>query len=108
MLIIIVDYGMGNLQSIRHKMLRGGLEAEISSDRRRIAEADLLILPGVGHFATGMRNLKERGLIDVLNDKIIVKKTPVMGICLGMQLFSRRSEEGNAEGLGWIKAETRR
>lgn len=104
----IVDFGMGNLRSIQHKMLRGGIETRISGEPTTITEADLLILPGVGHFATGMTNLRERGLIEVLNQKVIKEGTPVMGICLGMQLMTNWSEEGEVAGLGWLDAVTRR
>jgi glutamine amidotransferase len=68
--------------------------------------ADKLILPGVGHFKNGINNLKERGLIDLLNDMVLREKVPILGICLGAQLFSNFSEEGNVRGLGWIDAAT--
>ena len=104
--IVIIDYGMGNLHSVFNKFRRMGYISEISSDKEVIKSADKLILPGVGHFAKGMRNLEEKGLIDVLNDKVLHKKTPIFGICLGMQLFSEYSEEGDCRGLGWINAKT--
>ena len=104
--IVIIDYGMGNLRSVFNKFRRMGYESEISSNPDAIKKASKLILPGVGHFAKGMGYLDERGLIDVLNDKILHEKTPVFGICLGMQLFSEYSEEGDCQGLGWIKAKT--
>jgi glutamine amidotransferase len=104
--IVIVDYGMGNLRSVFNKFRRMGYKSEISSNPDVIKEADKLILPGVGHFAKGMRNLEDRGIIDVLNDTVLHKKTPIFGICLGMQLFSEYSEEGDCQGLGWIKAKT--
>lgn len=105
---VIVDYGMGNLRSIQHKLKRIGVEAVVSSSSWDVENADLLIFPGVGHFAKGMHNLKEYGLLDVLHWKVKEAKMPVLGICLGMQLFTRRSEEGDVDGLGWIDAETRR
>jgi glutamine amidotransferase len=104
--IVIIDYGMGNLRSVFNKFRRMGYISEISSDPDVIKKADKLILPGVGHFAKGMRNLEEKGLIDVLNDKVLHEKIPIFGICLGMQLFSEYSEEGDCQGLGWIKART--
>jgi|SRR4030095_8425999 len=104
--IVIIDYGMGNLRSVFNKFRRMGYSSEISSEPSVIKKADKLILPGVGHFAKGMKNLKEKGIIDILNDKVLDKKTPIFGICLGMQLFSEFSEEGDCEGLGWIKAKT--
>ena len=104
----IVDFGMGNLRSIQHKMLRMEIPCEVSSEPAEVARAGVLVLPGVGHFARGMANLRKLGLIELLHQKVIVEKTPVMGVCLGMQLFSKWSEEGDVEGLGWIDAVTRR
>ena len=103
--IIIVDYGMGNLRSIKRKLNYPDLDVEISSNAAVIASADKLILPGVGHFAKAMDNLQQIGLIGVLNDFALVQKKPVLGICLGMQLMAKHSEEGDAEGLGWFDAE---
>jgi len=105
-LIIIVDYGMGNLRSVLNKVIQAGYEAEITYDVDKIKNADKLILPGVGHFLNGMKKLTERNIIDVLNKKVLNDKTPILGICLGMQLFTRFSEEGNAKGLCWLDAET--
>jgi len=107
-MIVIVDYGMGNLRSVENKLQRMGLEVRVSAEPRVVGEAQKLILPGVGSFAEGMRRLGERGLIEALNRKVLEKKTPVLGICLGMQLMSAHSEEGDVEGLGWIGARTRR
>ncbi|MFQ5571604.1 MAG: imidazole glycerol phosphate synthase subunit HisH, partial [Rhodothermales bacterium] len=105
-MIVIVDYKMGNLRSILNMLKKIGAPATITSDVEEIRSADRLILPGVGSFDHGMRNIRERGLLDVLNEKVLQKKTPVLGICLGMQLLSRRSEEGHLPGLGWIAADT--
>jgi glutamine amidotransferase len=105
-MIVIVDYGVGNLRSVYNKLKRIGYSAEISSDPSVISKADKIILPGVGHFKNGMRKLKEYGLIDLLNHRVLTEKIPVFGICLGVQLFTKRSEEGDCEGLGWIDAET--
>jgi glutamine amidotransferase len=104
--IIIVNYGMGNLGSI-HNMLRYiGYEASISADTDEIMGADKLILSGVGSFDGGMKNLNEGGFLFPLEKKVLDDKIPVLGICLGMQLFSKRSEEGRLPGLGWLNAET--
>lgn len=104
--IVIVDYGMGNLRSIQRKLLRHGVDSSVGASPQEIAAADRLIFPGVGHFAAGMANLRSSGLLKVLNEKVLKDRTPIMGICLGMQLFSKFSEEGDAEGLGWIDART--
>lgn len=105
-MLVIIDYGMGNLRSILNKLQRLGADARISSSIADLEEADRLILPGVGHFKAGMDNIRARNLLDPLNKKVLKEGTPILGICLGMQLFSRHSEEGNATGLGWLDAET--
>jgi glutamine amidotransferase len=104
--IVIIDYEMGNIRSVMNKIQRAGYEALVTHEVGLIKQAFKLVLPGVGHFQNGMKKLKERNLIDILNQKVLVEKTPILGICLGMQLFSKYSEEGDAEGLGWLDAET--
>lgn len=105
-MIAVIDYGMGNLGSILNTFRRIGVAAKISSNPEEIQNAQKLILPGVGSFKKGIENLKASGLIQVLEEEVVVKKKPILGICLGMQLFSRTSEEGGVNGLGWIDAET--
>lgn len=105
-MITIIDYKTGNLGSIQNILRRIGEESVITSDKDEVARASKIILPGVGAFDTGMRNLAELDLIDILNKKVIEQKVPVLGICLGMQLMSKGSEEGDLAGLGWINAET--
>ena len=107
-MITIIDYKTGNLGSIQNILKRIGEESIITSDKNEIANAKKLILPGVGAFDTGMANLNKLDLVDILNYKVLVEKTPVLGICLGMQILSKNSEEGFLPGLGWINAETRR
>jgi imidazole glycerol-phosphate synthase subunit HisH len=104
--VVIIDFGMGNLRSVYNKFRRLNLNVLISSNPQEIELADKLILPGIGHFANGMRNLKEYGWIHLLNKKVIKAKTPILGICLGMQLLTEYSEEGNMNGLGWLNART--
>ena len=103
--IVIVDYGTGNLNSIRRTLDRVGARSVASSDVAEIRRADKLILPGVGHFGNAMLRLAELGLLDALNDAVISKRKPVLGICLGMELMATSSEEGNAVGLGWLDAQ---
>jgi glutamine amidotransferase len=105
-MIVIIDYGMGNLGSIVNMLKKIGVGAIISSDSSVIEKAYKLILPGVGAFDHGMRKLNELGLIPTLNTKVLKDKTPVLGICLGAQLLAKGSEEGNLAGLGWLDAET--
>jgi glutamine amidotransferase len=85
-----------------------GVQGDITSDIYKIESADKIILPGVGSFDTGMENLKNLGLLEVLNEKVQVKKTPVLGICLGMQLLTKGSEEGFLPGLGWIDGDVKK
>ncbi len=105
-MIVIVDYGMGNLQSVAKALARLNIDAVVSSNKKDIQKADKLILPGVGFYAYGINNLKKLGLLQLLNKKVLKDKTPILGICLGMQLFTEWGEEGDAKGLGWIKGKT--
>lgn len=107
-MVTIVDYGVGNLASIANMARKAGTDCVISSDAAVIGRAHRLILPGVGAFDRGMANLEERGLIAVLNERALERKVPTLGLCLGMQLFARGSEEGRRPGLGWIAAANRR
>lgn len=107
-MIVIIDYGAGNLRSVANKLERIGVKAVVSSNPSVILKAEKLILPGVGFFKAGMDNLSKRGLLPILNQKVLEEKTPILGICLGIQLFSQHSEEGDAKGLGWIEAETKK
>jgi glutamine amidotransferase len=104
----IIDYKTGNLGSIQNMLKKIGEQSVITSRKDEISAATKIILPGVGAFDTGMKNLKELDIIDILNRKVLIDKIPVLGICLGMQLMSMKSGEGILPGLGWINAETRR
>ena len=105
-MVTIVDYGMGNLGSIANMIRKVGGQSLITSNVEQIAKAQKLILPGVGAFDTGMKNLADYGIIDILNEKVLRQKTPILGICLGMQLMTQGSEEGKLAGLGWLDAKT--
>lgn len=105
-MIAIVDYGLGNLGSIANMLRRLGVDGSVTRDPGVIIEADQLILPGVGAFDNGMSNLRNLGLLDVLNARVLDAKVPVLGICLGAQLMTAGSEEGQEKGLGWIDADT--
>lgn len=101
-MIAIVDYGLGNLKSIKNMLDRAGVESAISSEPGFLRTASRLILPGVGHFRYGMESLRERGLVSVLNERVLEARVPILGICLGAQLFGRGSEEGGPAGLNWV------
>lgn len=101
-MIVVVDYGVGNIASVLNMLKRIGAQAKSSNVITDIENADKLILPGVGAFDTGMRTLRESGLVDVLARQALEVRKPVMGICLGAQMLGRRSEEGIEPGLGWV------
>ena len=103
--IVIIDYGMGNVGSISNMLKFIGADSFITSDLETIEKADKIILPGVGHFDRAMNNIIELNLFDILLRKALVDKVPFLGICLGMQLLCRHSEEGNRSGLGLINAD---
>jgi glutamine amidotransferase len=107
-MITIVDYQMGNQHSVKRAFNRLGTDVIISTHPNDILSAKKLILPGVGHFGKAMEALKKLDLIEVLNEAVLDKQTPVLGICLGMQLMTTGSEEGGTEGLGWFTCKTER
>jgi glutamine amidotransferase len=102
-MITIVDYGVGNLASIKNMLKKTGADALISSDESEIRAADKLILPGVGAFDTCVQKLQDSGLLNVINQKVLEERVPVLGVCVGLQLLTAGSEEGVLPGLGWIK-----
>ena len=100
--LVIVDYGMGNVHSVFKKINRLNVNCMLSSNPEDILRADKLILPGVGHFGMAMEHLKTNHILESLTEAVMQKKTPILGICLGMQLMAKHSEEGNVDGLGWF------
>jgi glutamine amidotransferase len=104
-MITIVDYGVGNIKSIRNMLKKIGVESCISEHPEVIAKASKLILPGVGHFDFGIKSLITSQLIEVLYQSVMVHKTPILGICLGAQLLGKSSEESGEKGLGWLDME---
>jgi glutamine amidotransferase len=107
-MIAIVDYGMGNLGSIWNMLKRVGVPAEVTGDPATLERASKILLPGVGAFDRAMSRINDSGLRAVLDFKALEERVPILGICLGMQLLTRTSDEGQLPGLGWIAASTRK
>ena len=108
--VVIVDYGMGNIQSVFRKFSLFGINPMVSQDSATINSADKIVLPGVGHFGEAMKNLISLNLVDVLHENVLVRKKPTLGICLGMQLMTSFSEEGEGlvKGLNWFDASVKK
>lgn len=104
----VIDYGLGNIKSVVNMFRKIGTEVEVVSDPAGIMRSEKLILPGVGAFDLGISNIVERKMLPSLKEKALVEKIPVLGICLGMQLFANKSEEGEGPGLNWIDDSVRR
>ena len=102
-MLTIVDYGVGNLASIKNMLKKAGQGALISSREEDILSAEKLILPGVGAFDTCVEKLQGSGLLDAISKKALEEKVPVLGVCVGLQLLTQGSEEGKLPGLGWIR-----
>ncbi len=106
--MVILNYGIGNLNSIKNMLHRLGVSASITNNPNEILNADKIILPGVGHFDYGMKMLKQSAFFEILNHKATIEKVPILGICLGSQMLLEKSEEGSEPGLGWIKGECKK
>lgn len=107
-MIAIVDYGLGNVQAFANIYKRLNIAATLASTAESLMQADHIILPGVGSFDWAMQCLERAGLRQALDQQVLDRKVPILGICVGMQMMARNSEEGNEPGLGWIDAEIRR
>ncbi len=108
-MIAIVDYGMGNLRSVVNAFEAINQPAIVTSRAEDVHAADAVVVPGVGAFHDGMRNLQRTGLIDVLNEEVRERGKPFLGICLGMQFLAEYGDEGaGGAGLGWIRGTVRR
>ena len=105
-MIAIINYGLGNLTSIQNMFRRLGVDCMITDNPDNIRNASKLLLPGVGHFKKGMANLHDSGLGELLNREVKENGKPILGICLGAQLMTKHSEEGDVDGLGWVDAVT--
>tara|TARA_B100000575_G_scaffold161648_1_gene129162 strand:+ start:983 stop:1603 length:621 start_codon:yes stop_codon:yes gene_type:complete len=107
-MIIIIDHGSGNLFAIGNILKNLKVEFKISNKIEDILKSDKFILPGVGSFDTTMNNLANLNIIEALSNEILVNKKHILGICVGMQILSNKSEEGNLKGLGWIPGEVKK
>ncbi|MDB4020989.1 imidazole glycerol phosphate synthase subunit HisH [Litorivicinus sp.] len=105
---MIPDYGSGNPMSVLRMFERSGHEAIISADVQDVERADRIVLIGVGAFNQGMEGLNAGGWCEALHTAVLIQHKPIMGICLGMHLMCKSSEEGGVKGLGWIDADVKR
>ncbi len=107
-MISIVDYGIGNVHAIANIYKRLNIDVCITATPDELRFAERIILPGVGAFDCAMTRLNESGMREVLEDLVIARGKPVLGICVGMQMMAERSDEGVLDGLGWIRGEVKR
>jgi len=106
--ITLLDYGLGNIEAFVNIYKRLNFPVDVASTADQLANAERIILPGVGSFDWAMTRLEESGMRHCLDDLVRVKKRPVLGVCVGMQMMANGSEEGELPGLGWIDAEVKR
>lgn len=106
--VAIINYGVGNHFSVQKKLAFLGYDVTTTNDPVEIKNCDKIILPGVGHFGKAMENLNNLDLVTVLNEEVLEKRKPILGICLGMQLMAAEGEEGQSKGLNWFDAKVER
>jgi glutamine amidotransferase len=106
--IAIVDFDIGNLAAVANMLHRVGVASQITADARCIEQADRIILPGNGAFDACMRNLRASGLVPLLEERVLRRRVPLLGICVGAQMLGHGSEEGSEPGLGWMDLRVRR
>lgn len=104
-MITIIDYGVGNINAFVNVYKRLNIDTRIASSIEDLKEVEKLILPGVGSFDYAMEQLNDSGMRDRLDELVLEKKVPIIGICVGMQMMGKKSDEGNSDGLNWIDAE---
>jgi glutamine amidotransferase len=106
--VTLINYGLGNILAIRNIYTRSNIPVQVASDSNELAKASKLVLPGVGAFDWAMSRLNDSGMRSVLDDLVLVRKVPILGICVGMQMMASSSEEGKLPGLGWIPGRVQR
>ena len=107
-MITLVNYGLGNIQAFANIYKRLNIAVTVANTANQLAQAEKIVLPGVGAFDWAMTRLNESGMRDCLDDLVLNKKRSVLGICVGMQMMARRSDEGRLSGLGWIDADVKK
>jgi glutamine amidotransferase len=107
-MIKIIDFGVGNLNSIKKILNKINLQSEICSSPEKLEESNVLILPGVGNFENAIKKIKSLGFYEILNHLVIKEKKIILGICLGMQLFFEESEESTKPGFSWINGSVKK
>lgn len=105
--IAVIDYGVNNVGSVMNALRRVGTSPYVARSAADLATATAMVLPGIGAFDTGVKNLREHGLFDAIKERVAAD-VPILGICLGMQLLTRGSEEGTLEGLSLVDAHTKK
>jgi len=106
-MITIIDYGLGNIRAFVNVYDRLNIKTKVAKNIKDLEGVNKIILPGVGHFDYAMQSLENSGMKERINDLVLNEKTPVIGICVGMQMMSNRSDEGKLSGLGWIDGEVK-
>lgn len=107
-MLTIIDYGLGNIAAIQNVYKQINIPTKLAQNSNDIVNASRLILPGVGAFDSAMKKLNASGMVDALNEVVLHKKTPILGICVGMQILANEGEEGVLPGLGWIKGKVKK
>lgn len=106
-MITLVDYGLGNITAFLNVYRRSNIEVRTARTGDELRGATKIILPGVGHFDHAMQRLDDSGMRETLDDLVLNSKVPVLGVCVGMQMLARSSDEGEQRGLGWIEGHVR-
>lgn len=107
-MVTVINYGLGNIQAFHNVFTRQGIRVHVATTPAEVRDAERIILPGVGAFDWAMSRLQESGMRDALEDQVLRHATPVLGVCVGMQMMAKCSAEGVLPGLGWINATVRR